>query len=284
MPYTYFPDGDEERWKKKGMYDIDVWVKKCTKKCCGESFLLPQKSGTDAKCIEDKVSSPFSHPYYRSDVLEGAFSGKPAFIVCPGPSAMEVDLTKFSGLLTIAVNSAGFNFKPYLWEMAECNYMNWFFDQRYPTDSSFLWNARTAFRFMWREMNGWTTKIRSAFIHKWEEEGAIPPRNSAPSTTAALVAAWKLGCDSAYVIGMDLCKPGGQTYIDSVPVTAKGVNASFEWQLKSLAQFQIPGFKVFNGSPHSDKQNLPFESISYSEIEKIASAESSVTEINKFLC
>ena len=284
MPYSYFPDADERRWKRKDMYDIDLWLESCTKTCCGEEFLLPQKSGADAKHIEEVTSDPFIPPYYRADVLEGAFSGHPAFIMCPGPSLKEVNLGAFSGCLTIAVNSAGFEFSPYLWEMAECVYMNWFHHRTFDPSLSFLWNARTAFRFKWKEMIGQThSRFRAAFIHKWEEEGAIPPRNPAPSTTAALVAAWKLGCDSAYVLGMDLAKPGGQSYIDSVPVTLKGAEATFEYQLKALAQFTIPNFTVYNGSPHSQKEDLPFKPIKYKEIEQIAISCSAVKPIAELI-
>lgn len=283
MPFKYFPDGDEGRWKKKGLYDIDTWLKTCTKKCLGEDFLLPQKSGRDAERIVEKWGTPFRAPYHRASLLEDKFHGNPAFIFCPGPTLGGADLDKFKGLLTIGVNSAGFKFKPYLWEMAECNYMNWFKHHPIPPDVSFLWNPRTAFRFQIAQLMIRNNPIKAAFIHKWEEERTIPPRNSAPSTTAALVAAWKLGCDSAYVVGMDLSKPSGQTYVEGVAVTQKGMDATFEWQLKSLRQFHIPGFKVYNASPFSQKEDLPFEPITYEEVEEVAAWASEVPTVETFI-
>jgi len=148
MPFSYFPDSDEGRWKKKGIYDIEDWLRSCTKPFLGEDFLLPQQSGSDAEYLKSRVNSPYQQPYYPSSLIEGGFHGRPAFILCPGPSLKKVNLGAFSGCLTIAVNSAGFEFTPYLWEMAECVYMNFFKDRTFDDRSVFLWNPRTAFRFM----------------------------------------------------------------------------------------------------------------------------------------
>ena len=99
MPFSYFPDADEGRWKSKGMYDIDTWLERCTKTCCGEEFLLPQKSGADGEYIEYTMGTPFRPPYHRASAIENQFSGHPAFIICPGPSLKSVDLNAFRGCL-----------------------------------------------------------------------------------------------------------------------------------------------------------------------------------------
>lgn len=215
---------------------------------------------------------PFKGRYRDGEVLVGVGIYDACFIVCPGPSLSEVDLSEAQRRLpVIAVNSAGFLVRPNLWVMAESGYAKWLV-ARDPTvwghlcDVNVAATARVAVvlrahELSVRERGG--ELMRACYVIRWEERFVVPPRTPAVSITNALVTAWQMGFKQVYVLGMDLSKEGGP-YVKGVPHTKEGAANPFDDQIKALSQFELPDFEVINCSPLS-KDTLPFRYVPYSE-------------------
>lgn len=195
-----------------------------------------------------KRHGPFSGHYKDCDNL--ASTERSAFIVCPGPSMRDVDFEALGSHFTIAVNSAGFAFESTYWCIAESGYARWLMDSRYPLDRTILATARVAVVLRAEEKRCKQQKFRVVYVLRWEEERVVPPRTPAVSITNALVTAWQMGCPKAYIIGLDLSKPG-KPYADGLPYTREGAKNLFDDQIRALKQFKLPDFQVINCSSHS---------------------------------
>ena len=135
-----------------------------------------------------------------------------------------------------------------------------------PTGRTWIMTPRCAVR---SRGIGLTPKFKKVYVSSLEEEWIQPHRTPAISTMSSFFDAWWLGAKRVYVVGMDLSRPKQQAYVQGVPHSIEGSQNPFDEQLRALAQFSIPEFTVFNGSPHS-QDKLPFNKISYKEIEQIA--------------
>lgn len=271
IPYTHFEDEHTRELKRKqpDVVDPDVYHARLLWECPGGPYLLNNKNRD-----RFRRGGPLGPPYYPASLLEDRYAGRPAFIFAPGPSMAEADLDVFRGKLTIALNSAGFRFVepaplPFLWAMFESNYVYWLLDQDeapIPPNRVYIMSARCA--LPWRAA-GKTSRLRAAFVPQWEESKAVPPRVPAVCTFASIVGAWAMGCSCAYLVGMDLSKPG-KPYVDGVPYSKVGAANPFDDQVRCLRQLRIPGFPIYNASPHSKKFDLPFEPVDVRDVEKVA--------------
>lgn len=214
---------------------------------------------------------PFRNNYHDGEKLVDRHWGLPAFIFAPGPSLEEVDFAAFDGdLVTMALNSAGFRVAPRYWVMAESSYAKWLLGERYPPHRCIIATARVAVMLRAEEVKKRRTKWDPVYVVRWEEEKIVPPRTPAVSLSNALVSAWEMGCPVVYLLGVDLSKPK-RPYVEGVPYTKEGAANAFDDQILAIRQFQLPDFRIVNGSPHS-KDVLPFEYLPYSEIEEHAKA------------
>jgi hypothetical protein len=208
---------------------------------------------------------PFEGRYRSGEELVDRFPSGDAYIFCPGPSMIDVNPARWSGCLTMAVNSAGFAFTPVYWVMAESAYARWLLKQtevKIPLGGRLISTARVAVCV--RDYEGRGQIFSKIYVVRWEEEKIVPPRVPAVSVFNALVTAWEMGCKRAYLIGLDLSKEGGP-YLEGVPYTKEGAANPFDDQVKALSQFALPGMDVFNGSPVS-RDVLPFDYVPYEEM------------------
>jgi len=275
MPFEYWED---EHWKI---------LKKDTKK--GEEFLDPDYyveahwkwdvNGHGPYFLNRRCrrlldrDGPFVGRYKNGNLLVDLCAPEAeAFIFAPGPSFAEIDTKPFEGLVTLAVNSAGFGMKPMFWVMAESSYADWLKKQWVRLKQSGKWDpyraavvtARVAIVLREFEKRQRSTIFKELFVIRWEEGKVVPPRTPAVSLTNALVTAWQLGCKKAYMIGVDLSKEGG-AYSKGLPHTNEGAANPFDDQIKAMKQFQLPDFEVINCSPLS-KDILPFPYMSYADL------------------
>ena len=266
MPFEYWDDEHTKLLKKKqpDVVDPDVYLDRLLWDCPGGPFMLNNRNRQRFKKF-----GPFKPPYYPASLIEDRYKGMDAFIFGPGPSMRDTKISAYQDSLTIAMNSAGFAFKPFFWSVFESNYMYWLREQRTIAPGHvFLMTARCA--LIWIQA-GRTPRMRAAFIPRWEEERVVPPRTPAVCLTGSLVGAWQMGCKRAFLIGVDLSKPG-QAYAEGVPHTEFGAKNPFDDQVRAIKQFKLPDFEVFYGSPHARRLQLPFTYMPYSEIEEIARA------------
>lgn len=269
MAYEYWEDAQTALFREKQPEIIDPQVGHEVQlwNCEGGPFLLNNKNRE-----RFRRGGPFKPPYYPASLIEDRYVGYDAFVFAPGPSMADVDLSIFKGKLTLVLNSGGFKFVdpaplPFFWCIFESEYMYWFRECReIPPSRVYLMSARCA--LPWREADR-TSRMRAAFVPRWEEEKVIPPRAQAVCMFGALIGAWEMGCRRAFVVGMDQSKPG-RPYVEGVPYTPKGAANPFDDQIKSLRQFRLPDFEVFNASPHSQHFGFPFTKIDVREVEKIA--------------
>jgi len=206
------------------------------------------------------LQGPFKDRYKSGEVLVSKVQrDDPCFIICPGPS-LDVDLVKdkFDGkkdFVSIAVNSAGYLFKPTYWCIAESGYARWMLGEGYRgwhqlVGTSVLATARVAVIIRDLELKLRKRIVKECFVIRWEEEFVVPPRTPAVTITNALVSAWEMGFKTVYVLGLDLSKKGGP-YVKGVPFTNEGARNPFRDQIIALKQFELPDFSVYNCSPLS---------------------------------
>lgn len=228
---------------------------------------------------------PFKGKYKDGEELVGIHEGEDCFIFAPGPSMSTVDVSKFDGRLTMAVNSARFAMEPTYWVMAESAYARWLISEKgleIPSNKEVAIkpSPNSIGRLTYRNLECVISTARVAvclraekrtrdlfdivYVVRWEEECVVPPRVPAVSVFNALVSAWEMGCSRVFLIGLDLSKAGGP-YLKGVPYTKEGAANPFDDQVRALSQFKMPGMDVFNGSPAS-KDILPFEYVPYEEI------------------
>lgn len=225
---------------------------------------------------------PFDGRYKDcEELVDIGYDSAGVFIFCPGPSLEEVNVSMFRNTLNLAVNSAAFYLKdraiPGMWVLAESGYALWLVKQSPEAWSALheavvLATARVAtvlraHEHSIREFGG--KLMQRCFVLRWEEAFVVPARTPAVTITNALVSAWQMGFKRAYVLGMDLSKPGG-AYAKGVPHTKEGARNPFDDQVKALRQFKLPDFEVFNGSPYSQKLLPNMTAISYKDIQKVA--------------
>jgi hypothetical protein len=228
----------------------------------GKNYILNRKNRSYLK-----TQGPFKPPYYQLDDYMDHYSGQNCFIFCPGPSMDSVDLSVFKNKFTIAVNSAGFKVNAKYWCAFESSWLLFLLGlKKFPEDRVWIMSSRCAIRF--RGLHK-TSFVKEVYIARFEDDRRMPHRQPAVCTMGAFFSAWWLGAPRIYVIGMDLSKPKGVPYCKNVPYTDYGASNPFQEQIRALNQFSIPEFTVFNGSPHS-QDKLPFNKISYKEIEQIA--------------
>jgi len=207
---------------------------------------------------------PFKGRYVDGEALCDTCVGDDAYIVAPGPSLKEVDLSALEGKLTFALNSAGFLFSPKYWVIAESSYAMWMLDRQHPVKREVIATARVAVILRAEEVKSKHEHWTKVHVVRWEEEKIVPPRTPAVSLSNALVSAWEMGCKRVYLLGVDLSKPG-RPYVEGVPHTEEGAENPFDDQVRAMRQFQLPGFEIVNCSPHSVGV-LPFSSVSYQEV------------------
>lgn len=212
---------------------------------------------------------PFKPPFRHGAELVDTYKGGDAYIVCPGPSLGLFDrLEDLESQLSLAVNSAGFAFRPWYWVMAESGYARWLVKDpgehwRRLQGMQLVCTARVA--VVIRDKFWGQPFLGASYVVRWEEEFIVPPRTPAVSITNALVTAWEMGCRRAFLLGCDLSKEGG-AYADGVPHTAEGARNPFDDQIKALRQFQLPDFEVLNASPLSREALPNFTPINYEDI------------------
>jgi hypothetical protein len=270
MPYEYFRDDMTRTLEKSQPELVDP-------EACYQAFMRQVPDGEKYLLNKKNIhlfrkNGPLKPPYYPIDDIEDAFLGQDAFVFCPGPSMDIVDTKSFEGKLTIAVNSAGFKFKPTFWAMFESNYMLWLVSQKtkpIPKGLDYIMTARCAIR--WRDMFKKTKLSNKVYVPRFEELRTMPHRTPAVGTMGALVSAWWLGAKRVFIIGMDLSRPKDQPYTKGVPFSSFGASNPFDEQIRALRQFQLPDFEVINGSPYS-KDAVPFTHVPYDEIQEIATS------------
>ena len=266
MPYKYFRDAmtrEFEKSKQPEMADPDVFYRELMWQIPGgEQHLLNQKN----RSLFVKNGN-FKPPYYSADGLLNLYEGQDAFVFCPGPSMDDLDLSVFSGKLTITANSAGFKVRPMYWAIFESNYMLWLVEQAIPPGMSYIMTARCAVR--WRDMFRKTSRTRHVFVPRFEELKTMPHRTPAVGAMGAIVSAWWMGAKRIFVIGQDLSRPGKKPYVSGVPHSKFGATNPFDEQIIAMQQVTLPDVEIFNVSPYS-KDKLPFTPIDGSEVEKIA--------------
>ncbi|UCG53536.1 MAG: hypothetical protein JSW58_08260 [Candidatus Latescibacterota bacterium] len=214
---------------------------------------------------------PFRPPFYLAEKeLIDIYRGHEAFIFCPGTSLEGFDFPERPrrwrpNCVVLAVNSAGFvkEVREMYWIISESGYMRWLLrGRRWQWENrAFVITGRCAI-FMRKAK----VKVNRVYVSRWEEEFIVPPRTPAVTISNALVTAWEMGCTTAYVVGADQSYDNqGKAYAKGLPHTPKGATMGFEDQLRALVQFQLPDFKIYNGSPKS-KESLPWEYLPYEEI------------------
>lgn len=273
MPFEYFED---EEWRtlrrtQPGMEDPERYFQAHLRKPPGqpEKWLLNVKN---QKLFER--NGWFKPPYFHGDLLEDQYDEHDAFVLCPGPSLGEYDLSVFKDKLTIAVNSAGFKLKTMFWAAFESNYLTEvLINQNIPPDRVWIMTARVAVR--WRDMYKKTDRCRRVYVPRFEERRNMPNRSPAVGAMGAITSAWWMGAKRIFVVGQDLSRPGKQPYIAGVPRGQTGSTHPFDDQIRAMKQFTLPDVQIFNASPHS-KKVLPFEPIDREAVEEIAAASPAV--------
>ena len=271
MPYETFEDEHTKvlrKTKPPEFLDPEYYVRAHFKKDSEGNgpFML---NSACRKMLDSQ--GPFKTPYLLAEnELIDIHKGKECFIVCPGPSLSTFAIPKppkksTFNAVTMAINSAGFaGINEMYWVICESGYMRWLLKGRrwQWQDRVFITTARCAV-FMRRVK----VNVRKVFVSRWEEEFVVPPRTPAVSISNALCSAWEMGCTAAYLVGFDQSKPNGVPYMEGLPHTPKGAQNPYDDQLRAMKQFQLPDFKIYNGSKYSSKL-LPFEYMSYEEISK----------------
>ena len=264
MPFEYWEDDHTKllrKTKAPEFLDPEYYLKAhfhLDKNGKGPYFL--NKAGR--KLLD--VHGPFCGNYHDGEELCNSYS-EDIYIVCPGPSLKDFNLKKLKNKFTIAVNSAGFLFKPTYWLMAESGYAKWLIEKKScPIGVNIISTARVAVFLRKKEIES-RKKKWDVWVIRWEEEKVVPIRTPAVSISNALVTAWQMGSKRVFVLGLDLSRPGNQPYISGVPYTREGAENPFDDQIRALKQFQLPDFEIVNCSPYS-KDILPFRYCSYDGI------------------
>jgi len=272
---------DEPWFTSSGKIDEDYYLEAHCREFGGNKYFLNKRCRRLMAAMGN-----FRPPYHDCETIVDAYKGQDAFIFCPGPSLSEVDTSVFEDRLTLATNSAGFKIDPYLWVMCETGYALWLLREHknsrsklsIPPKKNLLLSARAAVL-----IRGDHIKVGPSIVIRWEENKLVPILTPAVCTTNALVTAWQMGCKRAFLIGMDLSRPGDKPYVDGVPFTKEGASNSFQDQVKALRQFSIPDMEIYNGSPYSKELNLPFKYMPYKDIEAIASDSEAPAPIGTIL-
>ena len=263
MPFEYWEDQLTLKYRltMKRLEDRDAWFRYHLRMCSqgpfqmnGRCWNLYQRDGVFAK------------PYKEFDLYE-KMPGC-GFVFFPGPSLK--DFGEISRKLccrwpTIAVNSARFRVPAKWWFMAENGYAFWAAVQNLAEvpgrPLNVICTARSAVA-----LRAFGAKIDSCRYVLWEENKLVPIRSPAPSAFGAFITLWQMGVNKIYAIGLDLSKPDDKPYVEGVPFTDVGAKNPFDDQILALKQFQLPGLRVFNGSPYS---RGIFESTTYEDIREI---------------
>jgi hypothetical protein len=268
MPFRYWKDRDTQQFLRKQPEMADPH--NCHKLLSwkgpdGKAYLYNNKNRAYMT-----AEGPFKPPFRHMEEIEDRYPGADAFVLCPGPSLADFDLELLRGKLTLCVNSAGFKVDHGLfWVTMESSYTIFLNREQVEVPKGRTWIQSSRCAVRWRHW-GWGKTSRAVYVGRWEEEWIMPHRTPAVCTMGALTAAWWMGAKRIFVVGMDLSKPRGQSYVKGVPYSDYGASNPFDEQLLALNQFSMPGVEVFNGSPHSREAIRCFTPSSYREIEAAA--------------
>lgn len=207
-------------------------------------------------------------------VLENAYKGRTAFLVCPGPSIKDTlpDPKLVAGKLVMAANSAWFYARTKYWIMAEALYVKWLWLEAHsklnacedlllnqdiimtPRATAWWWRKEAAYR------GGNKARGKSygrIYVTRLEEVGSVPFPVDGTTTYNALGTAWYMGCTDVVVFGLDLCKVE-TPYVSGVPYSQKGAELSYDPQIECLKFAKWPGLTIHNVNPYSNAFGLPF--------------------------
>ena len=220
----------------------------------GLTYLVPPASRWK---IDRGAWRRFSCQLYNS---QDRYSGS-AVIAAPGTSMDLFDFDAVRGAKIFAVNSAGFRLRDATWVIFEAGYAKWL-NREYQSAI-----PGREFIATGRGVCHWPKLDTRVMISRFEETRQMPCRAPATTVMGALFSVWYLGFERAYIVGLDLHRPGGQPYIRDVPHTEKGATNPFDDQARSLRQVSLPGLQIFNGSPYT-RDSLGFDFMDYNEMQK----------------